>query len=379
MVGRSRSRAIYIAIAVVIILSMLVSPIWQSQKVLAYTEKIQEQRQKAEAQQVVQKAQTSPEWDPRQDPLAATPAPSTASDATISPAKPIQTFGGVQATGLLEETALDPNGDDDHDGLTNQEEIRLGTDPTLMNSDMDQLGDGLEVNGFSYQGSPYYTNPLSSDTIGDGIVDTLECWNTIPATLPDNTTGCNLDSDHDGQLDIFETDNDNDGVADSVDISPFSTAVGFSEANPFQLVINKLQQEPVLVDLQIRPTNPDHLGYTLSVLDWPTGDTQGQVQRVLNNTFATAVDDPMTPEEIATDPRVQYGDMRLIPMLEITVPYKAGHTRNLPVKAGFVGPLDETTPLDQWLDMDKLANYGMAAHYLDETGRLAIYIPLNLG
>ncbi len=378
MVGRSRSRAIYIAIAVVIILSMLVSPIWQSQKVLAYTEKIQEQRQKAEAQQVVQKAQTSPEWDPRQDPLAATPAPSTASDATISPAKPIQTFGGVQATGLLEETALDPNGDDDHDGLTNQEEIRLGTDPTLMNSDMDQLGDGLEVNGFSYQGSPYYTNPLSSDTIGDGIVDTLECWNTIPATLPDNTTGCNLDSDHDGQLDIFETDNDNDGVADSVDISPFSTAVGFSEANPFQLVINKLQQEPVLVDLQIRPTNPDHLGYTLSVLDWPTGDTQGQVQRVLNNTFATAVDDPMTPEEIATDPRVQYGDMRLIPMLEITVPYKAGHTRNLPVKAGFVGPLDETTPLDQWLDMDKLANYGMAAHYLDETGRLAIYIPLNL-
>ncbi len=378
MVGRSRSRAIYITLAVVIILSMLVSPIWESQKVLAYTEKIQAQRQEAEAQQAFKQSQSSPDWDPQQDPLAESEASAANLDALGDPAQPLLTFGGTQTIGVGDSSEINPNSDDDGDGLTYQEEMRLGTDPTLLNSDLDELGDGLEVKGFDFLGDHYYTNPISSDTASDGVLDTLECWNSTPTTLPTNTAGCTLDSDNDGQLDIFETDNDNDGVADSVDLSAFSAKDGFSSDNPFQLIVSKLEQKPVLVDLQIRPTNPEHLAYTLSVLDWPTGDTQGQVQRVLNNTFATAVDNPLTPEEIAADPRVQYGDMRLIPMLEISVPYMEGHTRNLPVKPGFTGTLEATTPLEDWVDQDKLDKYGLSTHYLDKTGRLAIYAPLNL-
>ncbi len=290
--------------------------------------------------------------------------PFTEQPETDTSDQPISTAGGEQVAVVGDENELDPTSDDDGDLLLNQEEIKLGTDPTLMNSDLDMLGDGLEVRGFSYNNHQYYTDPLSSDTTNDGLVDLLECWTNPPDTLPNNDIGCNLDSDNDGWLDIVEADNDDDGVEDAVDLSPFSSMNGFSETNPFQLVINNLDPKPVLVDLQLRPTNPEHLAYTMSVLDWPTGDTQGQVQRVLNNTFATAVDDPMTPEEIASDPRVQFGDMRLIPMLEITVPYLEGHTRNLPVKPGFSGTLEATTPLEDWLDTDKLDMYGMFVHYL---------------
>ena len=71
----------------------------------------------------------------------------------------------------------------------------------------------------------------------------------------------------------------------------------------------------MLVDFQLRPTNPKHLTYALNVLDWPSGDENGQVQRRTGNdsTFA----DSMTPAQVEADPRAQNGDMRLIPMLEI--------------------------------------------------------------
>ena len=85
------------------------------------------------------------------------------------------TFGGTQqALAVGDEPPPDPNSDEDLDGLTYQEEVRLGTDPELLSSDLDELGDGLEVKGFVYGGTRYYTDPLSSDTIHDGVLDTLE-------------------------------------------------------------------------------------------------------------------------------------------------------------------------------------------------------------
>ena len=79
-------------------------------------------------------------------------------------------------------------------------------------------------------------------------------------------------------------------------------------------------------DFQLRPTNPKHLTYALNVLDWPSGDENGQVQRRTGNdsTFA----DSMTPAQVEADPRAQNGDMRLIPMLEIEL---SGNTQSVPL------------------------------------------------
>lgn len=54
--------------------------------------------------------------------------------------------------------------DGDGDGLSDAEELRLGTDPKSKDSDGDGLTDFDEVN-------QYHTNPLNSDTNGDGISD----------------------------------------------------------------------------------------------------------------------------------------------------------------------------------------------------------------
>jgi len=55
----------------------------------------------------------------------------------------------------------------DGDGLTNTEEIALGTDTTNPDTDGDVLTDGDEVN-------LYFTNPLNPDTDGDGYLDGAE-------------------------------------------------------------------------------------------------------------------------------------------------------------------------------------------------------------
>jgi len=57
--------------------------------------------------------------------------------------------------------------DADADGLTDEEEKELGTDPENPDSDYDALGDYQEVN-------VYKTNPLDPDTDKDGIEDGIE-------------------------------------------------------------------------------------------------------------------------------------------------------------------------------------------------------------
>ncbi|MCU7917430.1 MAG: hypothetical protein KZQ95_03625 [Candidatus Thiodiazotropha sp. (ex Epidulcina cf. delphinae)] len=54
--------------------------------------------------------------------------------------------------------------DRDNDGLTNQQEASLGTDPNSADTDNDRIWDGEEVNMFN-------TNPTLSDTDGDNMTD----------------------------------------------------------------------------------------------------------------------------------------------------------------------------------------------------------------
>lgn len=58
-----------------------------------------------------------------------------------------------------------PSNDPDDDGLTNDEEAALGTDPDNADTDGDGLTDNLEVG---------YTDPLNPDTDGDGVSDGQE-------------------------------------------------------------------------------------------------------------------------------------------------------------------------------------------------------------
>ncbi len=69
-----------------------------------------------------------------------------------------------------EELTVNDTTDTDGDGLTNSEELKLGTNIGDIDSDNDGLSDGLEVNA-------YKTNPLKIDTDGDGFADKYEIFN----------------------------------------------------------------------------------------------------------------------------------------------------------------------------------------------------------
>ncbi len=71
----------------------------------------------------------------------------------------------VAATATAEQARL--LGDDDGDGLTNEEEQQWNTDPNRPDTDGDGLIDGVEVN-------QYRSNPLQVDSDGDGMNDGAE-------------------------------------------------------------------------------------------------------------------------------------------------------------------------------------------------------------
>ena len=113
--------------------------------------------------------------------------------------------------------------DTDGDGLTDDFEKLLGTDPTKADTDGDGLSD-------AYETSVSHTDPLSADTDHDGITDAIEiAQGTDPGTRtsrrprepPASGAWPTLDSDGDGLSDgsrsrrrhrtRFSADTDHDG------------------------------------------------------------------------------------------------------------------------------------------------------------------------
>jgi hypothetical protein len=376
-----RSRCLYAAVVVAVIFSMVVVPLMQDERAAAFFER-QTARSRdllgvgagaqaadeASAQEQPTGIEGNPvaSWDPHQDPLA---QPSSADAAAIgrwdalarlpapvSPRSPISASSAPLA--LNSPTDLNceqgATADDDNDGVNNYEECvysldsrnddfdgdeltdgqelnKLGTDPTRVDTDGDMITDTLEVQGFNYGGRQWYLNPNNPDTNNDGLSDSVECPVLVDVGNPteeDFKNGC--DSDQDGIPNPFEMDNDNDGAPDRVDLSPdesldshnnrsgqATVATAFKGNQPFLLSVGGLQQNwPVLVDLQMRPVTPTHLAYTMNVLDWPPGDIDGQLQHWKGTTFKTS-DNPdiANPEDEAG----ANGDMRLVPLLEITM------------------------------------------------------------
>jgi len=130
--------------------------------------------------------------------------------------------------------------DTDRDGLLDgAERLRYGSDPTLTDTDSDTLTDFAEVTPRMFQAEIdgvavvrlLVTSPISADTDGDGFRDEEE-WNGVSlfGFLTDPT---DPDTDRDGLSDFDEvaglnrrptnpllSDTDGDGVIDGLDLSP---------------------------------------------------------------------------------------------------------------------------------------------------------------
>ena len=360
-----RSRKFYAAVVVTVILSMVFAPLLQTGRVVAFSEEqaagqAQQERQAAgaEAAREVRAELAGPAFDPHRDPLAQ-PSAGTAADATKSVASaellgdppPPPDCSGQDTTDLdgdginnLEECKRglkSDNADQDGDRLVDGLEVyQLGTEPTLADTDNDWITDTLEVRGYPYGDNTWYLNPLKLDTDGDALPDGVECPELLGVD-PANSSAFAIstcDNDHDGTPDPWDLDSDNDGVPDAQDYSPdrwidqdgyhptaaedgsvtafTAPAVPPGAVDPrFAFTVQDLQTSrpwPVLVDLQLRPVNPDHLNYALSILDWPNSITDGQIQHVRTTTFADLPD-----VRIGKDETAAHGDMQLVPMLEV--------------------------------------------------------------
>lgn len=94
------------------------------------------------------------------------------------------------AHGLNPHDPSDALLDLDHDGLTNLQEYRLGTDIRNPDTDGDGISDGDEVNATgracNSSGRCFHTNPLLADTDGDGITDLTEILTGSDPTDPTN-------------------------------------------------------------------------------------------------------------------------------------------------------------------------------------------------
>jgi Tol biopolymer transport system component len=126
--------------------------------------------------------------------------------------------------------------DSDGDGLPDSVEIGLGTNPGLLDTDLDGLSDGDEFNNRK-------TDPRKADTDGDGLVDGDEITRDInPLAVDTDADGVSdgdevrigtnpksVDTDEDGWIDNAEVntchsptdpDTDDDGIPDGKDLEP---------------------------------------------------------------------------------------------------------------------------------------------------------------
>jgi len=183
--------------------------------------------------------------------------------------------------------------DSDGDGLTDEQELALGTDPFDMDTDGDGVFDGEEV-------LLYGTNPLLWDTDGDGLSDGQEVSGTLPvftSPLLADTDGDGIndyeqiyggtfrDSDGDGLrdrdefrlgTDPYNPDSDSDGLSDGEEVLIFGTNPLLWDTDydgiPDGEEVYRFGTNPLLVD-----TDGDGLSDYLEVYVYGTNPLQPDV------------------------------------------------------------------------------------------------------
>ncbi len=126
------------------------------------------------------------------------------------------TLDGLTTAGLRFEL------DSDFDGLSDEEEAALGTDPTNPDSDGDGLSDGAEVD-------EHGTDPLAADSDSDGMDDGFEIAQGFDPNDPADAGG---DPDGDGLSNVrefqagsdpFDPDTDGDTLTDGDEVDLYGT------------------------------------------------------------------------------------------------------------------------------------------------------------
>ncbi|MFZ0546726.1 MAG: LamG-like jellyroll fold domain-containing protein [Candidatus Promineifilaceae bacterium] len=382
------SKHFYRFLAVTVILSMLFSPLLQSQQVSAFFDDQQEKKETLEEKQAdakamvdSRKAAETPTWEPNEEATSQL-------HANLPTNFEMSTGPDSDGDGIPDEEELtywetDPNNiDSDGDGLEDgQEAYTIGTAPSLFDTDGDKISDGLEVGGFHYASQDWYLDPLSYDSNKDNLPDGVECGVWLEDSDEYDPNSACPDTDGDGTPDIFDDDNDGDGVVDDMDLNPIKQSDQvFSFDNPFKFNVENLEVgRPVYVDLQMRPTNPEDISFNGSVLDWPTDDRDGQITRYLDTTWA----DTANLDLRSSTDNAGNGDIRVIPMLEMTIPGTAGHYGNLPVNSAYSGiSRPPGVPVADWLDTSKLEPYGIGVSDGGDPAQLfrdlLVYVPVSV-
>lgn len=114
---------------------------------------------------------------------------------------------------------MSANKDPDGDGLLNNEEKTLGTNPKVADTDGDGLTDGEEV-------KTHRTDPLKADSDGDGLTDADEIRKHKTDPNKADTDGDGLsDSDEIAKTstDALKPDTDGDGLSDGEEINNYKT------------------------------------------------------------------------------------------------------------------------------------------------------------
>ncbi len=108
--------------------------------------------------------------------------------------------------------------DCDRDGLTDEEEKSIGTDPCNADTDGDGLSDFEEVRTIG-------TSPIRSDTDGDGLSDRdeLKVYATDPRDPDSDADGIVDGEEIQRRTDPLKADTDGDGVSDGLEVHQYGT------------------------------------------------------------------------------------------------------------------------------------------------------------
>ncbi|MCP4360538.1 MAG: hypothetical protein GY796_21225, partial [Chloroflexi bacterium] len=269
IVGRRR-RNLYTGVAISVVFIMVASPLFQ---VMGLSHFYSQQTH----------AQTLPTVP---EALGVAPAEKTEMTQETRPFTKVSTPGTAATTATQCGTG-DASLDSDNDGLDDFSETCLGTDPYYADTDRDLITDTLEIGGFQFNNLTWYSDPLQADSNQDGLADLFE-WPAPIGAAPE------WDPDNDNIPNLWDEDNDGDGVADNLDLSPFSVSV-YSDTFAISTQRGDTYDGYQYIQVQFQPEDETHLRFSTNALDWPY-DEEGQI---------TDLDD-------STD------DLSLIPMLRIT-------------------------------------------------------------